>query len=220
MRRYKETEQWSRADEDAITQAFISAVTGNVVADGLCFGLNGFKVRGRGHSAAGGGEKELGADGLGVVSVVTPDANVRAFFLFQAKKAEKISTRLDRSKAQCQVMLKHTAASQLMVLWGEGNVSFVGAAVASAANSPNPSLNELPYQSFVWLVCDELLYGLMLAPLEQELFRSDPDLFAQIKTILVISIRETNPLTLQDEIKEIIAEIGFDDIENILPLED
>ena len=41
MHRYRVTEEWARADEDAITQAFITAVSGEVIAEDLCFRLNG-----------------------------------------------------------------------------------------------------------------------------------------------------------------------------------
>lgn len=175
---------WS--DEDALCETFLSSITGQVSTPSGHVCLDRYKLRGRGRAAE---EDLLGADGLGLVQIRTAKTRLDGFFLFQAKKSKDQATRLTNAREQCRKMLSHTAASQLVVLMPRC-VGMVGAIAVSAAATPNPPLSRLPYAGFPRFVMEQLLRGLMLAPLSALAFTRDPLLAQQIEHVLAITASE------------------------------
>jgi hypothetical protein len=188
MEKYSRDAPYAQADEDSLTQAFISAISGEFKYQNLTVHLRGYKTRGRGPNAT---EKKLGADGLGIVYIETSDIQLHGFFLFQAKKSLDTTDNLGiTAKAQCQMMLSHTAASHLLVLRPD-KVSFVGA-TAVVSSVSDLSLVGLPYIGFPSFFKEILLHSFMLAPLEDGLFEKYPDLSNEIRHILAITINDSD----------------------------
>lgn len=215
MAAYAENALLAWADEDAVTQAFISAVSGHFSHSDVSIELRGYKVRGRGPAPP---ELLLGADGLGLVFVNTSQVQLRGFYLFQAKKALNTTDAIEaRVKLQCEVMLKTTAASQLLVLLPK-RVAFVGAIAVTSTVATSPRLSELPYGGFPHLVITELLCGLMMSPLDGAPFQNNKTLLQEISNILVILAADTaiDPNDDTDTRSELAA-LGFDD-DDLTPL--
>jgi hypothetical protein len=163
LRQYGRRSDHAWAEEDALCESFMAAISGAVETPAGRIEVTGHKVRGRGSESA---EGRLGADGLGLVRIHTSDVNLDGFFLFQAKKAETKKDPLHKVRAQCTTMLSHTAASHLLVLMRH-TVVVAGAMAVRAASVLHPSLRRIPYVSFTMFVVEQLLRGLMLAPLEE-----------------------------------------------------
>ncbi len=82
----------------------------------------------------------------------------------------------------------------------------------SAAGVPAPSLRQLPHTGFPVFVVEQLLRGLMLAPLDPNVFYST-DLRREIRYVLSVS---TSPEDQRDEfpaIVEQLRELGFEEDE-------
>jgi hypothetical protein len=71
------------ADEDALCEHFFSCIRGTLKTPTGILTVKSYKTRGRGPGAA---EKKLGADGICIVDIVTPNISLKGFFLFQAKR--------------------------------------------------------------------------------------------------------------------------------------
>ena len=71
-------------DEDSLCASFFMSITGQVSTPTGNLNVRIYKVRGRGPGAP---ENKLGADGIALVQINTPNTRLSGFFLFQAKKA-------------------------------------------------------------------------------------------------------------------------------------
>jgi len=173
------TLKWN--DEDTLCESFVSAIAGSIVTTAGEFSIDSYKVRGRGPQAD---EKRMGADGIGLVSVRTQTTDLKGFFLFQAKKGD-LREKLGDARAQCERMLGHSAASHLIVL-GRDNVRVAGAMAVVATAATGPRLGTVPYCSFRHFVSDQLLRGLMVAPLEPPAGWFADGFASQVRYILAI----------------------------------
>lgn len=204
---YGRCAQWAWNDEDSLCELFLGALRKTSVAvAGSTFRLNGYKVRGRG---AGAGEKKLGADGLGVVRVRTATTTLNGFFLFQAKKCEKTSTRMPGVQGQSRTMLTHSAASVLMALL-PNTVSIVSAMAAASHGRTDPCLDELPYENFANFAVHQLLHGFVLAPLDGSPFLKDRELLSQVKYVMTIIGAEVAVAAhVEAEVEQYLMEAGL-----------
>lgn len=153
--------KWS--DEDALCEHFFSCIRGTLSTPTGDLTLKTYKTRGRGPGAA---EKKLGADGIGIVNIETPNTLLRGFFLFQAKKAVSLSDSLRGASGECSTMLTHTAASYLLTLM-PAEAKMVGAMAVHSCTVKDPSLQEVPFISFARFAVEHLLQGVMLEPMSR-----------------------------------------------------
>ncbi len=212
MKKYAQRSNWAFFDEDSLCEAFLSAVSGNITTPTASFSISGYKVRGRGPNAP---EKKLGADGIGIFRLDTAEVSLSGFFLYQAKKTAKASIALSNVCSQSKNMLLHSSASQVMILMPK-TVVFVGAMAASAVKIGDPSLQELPYNSFPQFIVEQMLRGLMLAPLHEIQAICSQDLRTEINHILVLVASEPEHLeNVKDQVVLDIADLNLD-VEEII----
>lgn len=211
MLHYAKRSSWAFADEDSLCEAFLSAVSGHVDTPTGRFSISGYKVRGRGRAAP---EKKLGADGIGIFSLNTVEVSLSGFFLYQVKKTKDNSTKLVDVCSQSKDMLSHCSASQVMVLMPE-TVVFTGAMAVAALKAGEPSLANLPYNSFPQFIGEQMLRGLMLAPFNDLKAIRSRDLLTEVKHILAITASEEGFLERAERrILREISELNLD-IEDI-----
>jgi hypothetical protein len=149
------------ADEDSLCETLFRCLGRQPVkTDGGSLQFIGHKVRGRGPAAP---EKKLGADGLWIVDIETPEASLHGFLLYQAKKTPSRSCSLG-ARSQCDLMLSHTAASVLWAL-SPSDVRVAGAMAVAACKGTACSLDHIPNTSFLKFVLLQMLRGHMLAPI-------------------------------------------------------
>ena len=168
------------ADEDALCEHFFSCIRGTLATPTGDLTIKNYKTRGRGPGAA---EKKLGADGLCIVDINTPNTRLSGFFLFQAKKAHLLSDTLRGASRECSNMLSHTAASYLLTLMPT-DAKMSGAMAVHSCTRVDPPLNEIPYVSFARFAAEHLLQGIMLEPMNRLRDLVSPDLRAEIKIVV------------------------------------
>lgn len=167
--RYANAGRLSWNDEDALTQRFFDAIANPALQTNTgMLQIECYKVRGRGQKAP---EHLLGADGLGLVHIETSTTLLDGIFLFQAKKADSETAALRDAKKQCAKMLQHSSASQLIVLLPDC-VHVVSALAVTSVRNSMAHLEDVPFMNFARFVVEQLLNGLMLAPLKDTLYRS------------------------------------------------
>ena len=156
--------KWS--DEDTLCEYFFGCFDGLVSTSAGKIDFSYAKIRGRGKGAK---EKTSGADGLGILHISTDSTKLNGYFLFQAKKAKTERTRLTDASSACDRMLELTAASHLVVLLPDRAV-WVGAMAGCAYQGADPMLTNIPYVGFPNFVMNQILSGLMVAPIEKPSF--------------------------------------------------
>lgn len=176
------------ADEDALCEHFFSCIRGTLTTPTGDLTIKSYKTRGRGPGAA---EKKLGADGICIVDIATPNTSLNGFFLFQAKKAYLLSDTLRGASAECSTMLSHTAASYLLTLMPT-EAKMVGAMAVHSCTRTDPPLHKVPYVSFARFASDHLLQGIMLEPMHRLRDLLSPDLRAEIKIVVGMVGRASN----------------------------
>ncbi len=168
------------ADEDTLCEHFFSCIRGTLATPTGDLTVKSYKTRGRGPGAA---KKKLGADGICIVDIATPNTSLKGFFLFQAKKATLLSDTLRGASAECSTMLSHTAASYLLTLM-PAEAKMVGAMAVHSCTRVDPPLNAVPYVSFARFASEHLLQGIMLEPMNRLRDLVSPELRAEIKIVV------------------------------------
>ena len=195
------------ADEDALCEHFFSCIRGTLKTPTGILTVKSYKTRGRGPGAA---EKKLGADGICIVDIVTPNISLKGFFLFQTKKAELLSDTLRGASDECSKMLSHTAASYLLTLM-PNEAKMVGAMAVHSCTQKDPALNEVPFVSFARFAAEHLLQGIMLEPRDRLRNIVSPELRGEINIVLGILGREGDQADTALKLLEIdIQELGLD----------
>lgn len=195
------------ADEDALCEHFFSCIRGALKTPAGVLTVKSYKTRGRGPGAA---EKKLGADGICIVDITTPNTNLKGFFLFQAKKAKLLTDKLSGAQVECSKMLSHTAASYLLTLMPD-EAKMVGAMAVHSCTRGDPALKEVPYVSFARFAGEHLLQGIMLEPMHRLRDLLSPDLRAEINIVIGILGRERDQTsTALNSLQRDIQELGLD----------
>lgn len=183
IRNYAIDSRLNWSDEDSLCSCFFKAITGWVSTPAGNLNIRSYKTRGRGPGAP---EKKLGADGIALVQINTPNTKLSGFFLFQAKKAYGLSGRLSGASNDCLKMLDHTAASYLLVLLPD-EVKMVGAmAVKSYMASADPNLSDIPFVNFPRFIVEHILQGVMLEPTDKAASLLTPELKTEISHVMTI----------------------------------
>lgn len=170
-------------DEDSLCACFFKSITGWVSTPTGNLNIRSYKTRGRGPGAP---EKKIGADGIALVQINTPNTQLSGFFLFQAKKTYGLSGLLSGASAECEKMLNHTAASYLLVLLPD-EVKMAGAmAVKSYTTGIDPHLTDIPFVNFPRFIVEHILQGVMLEPLDKAMSLLTPELKAEISHVITI----------------------------------
>jgi len=215
IEKYSQNSEWYWNDEDSLCAHFFSSISGCCPTATGKIVVNSYKIRGRGPSAP---ESKLGADGLGIISIRENDVNLEGYFLFQAKKAKKVTQPLQNSRSQCSKMLSHSSASFLLVLL-PSQVKMVGAMAVHSSINPRPSLACLPFVTFPKFVRSQLLRGIMLEPLRNFQTSITPDLQIEIKNIITIFKNTTDTVNSSKEsIAKVLGEFDITYYDNDQPL--
>jgi len=168
-------------DEDALCTMFFETLSGTVMTPAGRIDLDCYKIRGRGPNAP---EKASGADGIGIVSICTPTTTLKGYFLYQAKKVDRTSSKLG-AKSQCESMLKRSAASLLLTLLPDQAV--VSSAMAVAASSGvDARLDQIPFAGFHRFVVHQLFRGFSLEPWDATAIPRIADLVENARFLVTI----------------------------------
>lgn len=201
--------KWS--DEDTLCEHFFSSISGHLKTPTGELRVSSYKTRGRGPGAP---EKKLGADGICLVNVATPHADLNGFFLFQAKKAERLTDHLRQSSNECAKMLKHSAASYLLVLMRR-EAHMAGAMAVHSHKSSDPPLHAIPYVSFPRFAVEHLLHGIMLEPLNSAASLLSPDLREEIKHVVTIVGASADAMAEAQKVAEMeLDRLGLSDAQD------
>ena len=194
------------ADEDALCEHFFQSIGGDLKTPTGELRVTSYKIRGRGPAAP---EKKLGADGIALVNIRTANASLNGFFLFQAKKSERITLGLRDSTAECKAMLSHTAASYLLVLMRR-EVHMAGAMAVHAYKKKDPPLRAIPYVSFPRYAVEQLLHGLMLEPISNGGRILTPELRKEIGHVVTIVGSTVDAMQEAQKLSDIeFSQLGF-----------
>jgi len=170
-------------DEDTLCEHFFASLGGGVTTPNGTFYLRSYKVRGRALRAP---EKSLGADGIGIVTIRTENTELSGYFLFQTKKSVDSTSTLRGAKTECGSMLRHSAASYLLVLT-DSDAKMVGAIAVDGCRIRDPSLTQVPFVGFPIFVAQHIFQGVMLEPLATMHTRLTPDLREELKHVLLVT---------------------------------